>query len=860
MAHSRALRVALGNAVILFTLVAVGESAPAAPGATATPPAWTVTPVAGNGTAGFSGDGGPAVSAQLGDARGVAVDSAGAVYVADAQNHRVRKVDPTGVITTVAGTGANGFSGDGGQATSAQLFYPTDVAVDPSGHLYIVDQANNRIRKVDPSGTISTVAGSGATGHFKGGYSGDGGPATSAKLNLPGGIAFDRAGNMYIADTWNFRVRKVDTAGLITTVAGSTVRGYGGDDGPATSAALDTVADVAVDAAGNLYIADTFNSRVRKVDASGTITTFAGNGEAGFSGDGGPATSSKIYFPYGVVADAWGNVFISDYFNNRVRKVDATGAINTVVGTGVLTHPIQAGDGGHGTSVALRGPQRLDVDAAGRLLIADSSNHRVRRVVTGALFVSHSPERVTAGQDYSYTIRVGPLPTNVTGVKVVDTLPPQVAFRSVTASQGRCSTKGSTVTCALRDLPRGSTATVTIGVRAVSAGVVTNNATVSANERGAIPGSPTARAETKVSASNCGLIVIANTVLTQDIGPCAGNGIVVRADNVTLDLGGRRVFGFQQPSGPVGTAAGIGLTQRSGVTVTNGTVAHFDGGVVLTGGGTNTVSNLLIEDNVGPDDPLGGVELSDGIVLFDSASNTIKANRLLRNGTYDGIAVLGTKSDSNVIEDNTVEDTLGTADGGAAGQGIIVNASSLGDMSGEVITNTRIAGNAVRRSGSSGISNVNSADGVIVANTIEGNGRTNGPGNGIGIQLGPQALVVATNLLVERNEVHGNYGTGIEIPPPPDILRSRSATGNRILFNNAADNALNRTEYFLYWDLNDANPECAGNTWIGNTWGSGGYDPVCTSTGGTGPALSATASPSDPAIAEPVLPVLRAMR
>jgi uncharacterized protein (TIGR03437 family) len=322
-----------------------------------------ISTVAGNQTPGFSGDNGSATSAQLNRPWGVAVDSAGDLYIADAMNQCIREVS-NGVISTVAGTGTHGFSGDNGPATSAQLDNPYGVAVDSAGSLYIADSSNSRIRKVS-GGVITTIAGNGTPG-----FSGDNGPAASARLAYPQGVAVDSASNLYIADAGNNRIRKVSN-GVIATVAGGGA--FLGDNGPATSAQLDNPEGVAVDSAANLYIADTSNSRIRKV-SNAVISTVAGNGTVGFSGDNGPPTSAQLANPWAVAVDSAGNLYIADYGNNRVRKV-SNGVITTVAGNGTQGF---SGDDGPATSAQLDGPFGVAVDRAGNLYIADYFNSRIR--------------------------------------------------------------------------------------------------------------------------------------------------------------------------------------------------------------------------------------------------------------------------------------------------------------------------------------------------------------------------------------------------------------------------------------------------------------------------------------------------
>ena len=341
-------------------------------------PTGIITVVAGNNIAGFSGDGGPATSASLNFPFGVAVDGVGNLYIADRNNARIRKVSPDGTITTVAGNGRYGFSGDGGPAANASFWDPDGIALDPAGNLYVADQGNHRIRKIGPGGIVTTVAGSGPIGLEGGGFSGDGEPATNALLNEPFGVAVDGGGNLYIADQNNNRVRKVSPAGIITTVAGNGVPGYSGDGGPATSAALVAPEGVAIDAAGNLYIAT--NVWVRKVSPGRIISTFAGSGQIGFSGDGGPAVSASLNFPYAVTSDVSGNVYIADTQNARLRKVSLGGSITTIAGIGYANF---SGDGGAATTASLSRPSGLAVDSAGSLYIADVYNYRIRKIGAG---------------------------------------------------------------------------------------------------------------------------------------------------------------------------------------------------------------------------------------------------------------------------------------------------------------------------------------------------------------------------------------------------------------------------------------------------------------------------------------------
>lgn len=443
-------------------------------------PSGVISTIAGSpGRPGYSGDGGPATEARLRSPAGLVVDDAGSLYIADETGHRIRKVEPNGTISTIAGTGTIGSTGDGGPATDATLSHPMGLAFDDAGNLYVADYQADRIRMIDPSGTITTVAGTGSSG-----FSGDGGPATAAKLSYPMDVAIDAQGNLYIADGGNYRIRKVaaDT-GIITTIAGNGtwaycadsedplkacfgqttgivtspggslfiadafnaviyeltakgrleryagdgVVGSRGDGGPALKASFNSpwgidfargtlfIADSSgnrvrsvadnvagtvagrggffccdgmravrasldnprggtLDKDGNLYIADTYNHRVRVVRASGVIETIAGTGKRGYAGDGGPATNARLHSPSDVAVDRFGNVFISDHWNASIRKIDTNGIITTIAG-GKFGY---SGDGGAATSARLRYPNGVDVDRRGNIYIADSGNHRIR--------------------------------------------------------------------------------------------------------------------------------------------------------------------------------------------------------------------------------------------------------------------------------------------------------------------------------------------------------------------------------------------------------------------------------------------------------------------------------------------------
>ena len=452
----------------------------------------------------FAGDAGPATSASLHNPSSVAVDTAGNVYIADEFNHRIRKISPGGIITTVAGTGERVFSGDGGQATSISVASPKGVALDAAGNFYIADTDNSRIRKVTPDGIITTVAGGGEI--FPG--NGDGGPATSARLDSAVGVAVDTAGNLYIAERGSARIRKVSFAGIITTVAGNGTFGFSGDGGPATSAQLDFPVDVAVDTAGNLYIADFGNHRIRKVSPGGIITTVAGNGVDDFSGDGGPATAASLNSPSGVAVDAAGNLFINNRSSGRIRKVNTSGIITTVAGGGG-----DSGDGGPATSANFGFSLDVAVDAAGNLYIADAGSDRIRKVLASAPSVSAIPTTL------SFTAPAG-----------AQILSPQVISVTSSAFGLQWSVQESTVTgggwLAVTPASGSAPGTINVFVNAASLAEGSYSGTVTVTAPGASPSTQVVAVDLTVTAAEATQLTVEPVAMTFEAASGFGNPAV----------------------------------------------------------------------------------------------------------------------------------------------------------------------------------------------------------------------------------------------------------------------------------------------------------------------------------------------
>jgi len=330
-------------------------------------------------TAGYGGDNGPATSARLNGPLGIAFDGAGEIFVADEYNFRVRKIDNAGIITTVAGDGS-ALHGVNGPATAAVLSGPVSVHVDHAGNIYFPDV--NRILKVDTAGLLRLIAGTGVTGS-----TGDGGPAVSANINAPFSVYADNAGSVYFGCTGDYRIRKVDSLGIITTFAGNGTPGNTGDGGLAVSAQIGRVRGITGDASGNIYFTDMDNAVVRRVQPSGVITRYAGSGTRGFSGDGGPATSAQLGSPRDIAIDAAGNIYVADNAPNTVRKIDPSGIITTVAGSNTSTLN-DTGDGGPATSALFFDLEGLSSDVAGNLFITDPTGMRVRRIDAGTGIIS----------------------------------------------------------------------------------------------------------------------------------------------------------------------------------------------------------------------------------------------------------------------------------------------------------------------------------------------------------------------------------------------------------------------------------------------------------------------------------------
>ncbi len=522
------------------------------------------------------------------------MDAAGHLYIADTNDQRIRAI-AAGLISTVAGSGRGGDLGDTGPATDASLYYPQSVAVDTAGSLFIADTENSLIRRVT-AGTITTIAG---TGQF--GFTGDG-PATTASLNLPSGVAFDSGGNLYIADSANNRIRKL-TAGVLTTVAGSGNPGFSGDGASALNASFNDPRSVAVDSAGSLYIADATNHRVRKV-SGGVVTTVAGNGIAGFSGDGGPATNASLNNPLAVAVDSAGNLYIGEGGNNRIRKVTG-GTISTIAGNG---SPGFSGDGGPATSASLNQPTALSVDSAGNVYFADQANHRIREILSGSVTYLVTPAALTLS-----ALAGGP----VTAAQVIQVSSPVpgLAFTASTADSWLTVTPSSGTTPAALQitadpsaLPAGSYAG-TITITAPNASPATTAVGVTLNLQSPMPATLGADTQSVSLASSQGGTAIGQTVQVLNSG---GGPLSFNASAFTTSGGSwlsiSPTSGTATPSSP----ASLTVTATPG-SLTPGT---YSGTVTITGAGTSIATPVTLSISA----PSATILLSQSALSFNAVA------------------------------------------------------------------------------------------------------------------------------------------------------------------------------------------------------------------------------------------------
>ena len=557
-----------GNFNVGLTGIGIGPVAALTPG--------IVSTIAGNGTAGYSGDGGTATSAELNAPNSIVVDNAGNVYICDWLNNVVRKISATtGNITTVAGNGIAGYTGDGGAATSAELNWPQSIAIDSSGNLYIAEYRNNVIRKVNTAtGIITTYAGSPS-----GGFSGDGGPAASATLIQPVAVSFDNAGNLYIGDDGNIRIRKVAAgSGIITTIAGNGTRGFSGDGGPAISAELNNPYRVVSDSKGNLYFPDASNNRVRKIDTTGIITTYAGTGTAGYSGDGGPAMSAELNTPISLAIDPADNIYVSDNSNSRLRKIDAaTGIITTIAGNGGSGF---SGDGGAATSAQL-GPGGPAFDIASGLYVA--GNNRIRRIDLSQSALVY-PTPTTVGTSDATDEPQTAIVSNIGNASL--TVPPASSGSNPNVSLNFALDPATTcpqqsTSSSPQTLAAGANCRYAVNFVPTAAGALTGTAVLTDNSLNAAGSTQT------IHLSGTGIAATTTTTLTSSLNPS------VYAQTVMFTATIAPTAGTALPTGTVqfsvdGTAVG------GPVTLNNGTATYATSTLAV---GTHTIAAVYTPDS-----------------------------------------------------------------------------------------------------------------------------------------------------------------------------------------------------------------------------------------------------------------------
>ena len=614
-------------------LAAVVLSAVVAASAAGAGTTGDIDTVAGTGTAGYSGDGGPAVAADIDLPRGIAVRADGSYLVVDAFRHVVRSIDAGGVITTVAGTGVAGYSGDGGTATAAQLDLPHTVSLMPDGGFIIADTLNNRVRYVSPAGTITTIAGTGVRGS-----SGDGGPATQARLYHPRSALALPDGSFLLGDTNNPRIRRVAVDGTITTVAGTGAAGDTGDGGAAVNARLNAPFAAAPAPDGGFFIADTSNHKVRRVSAGGIITTVAGTGVAGFSGDGGPATQAQLNSPHSVLPLPDGGFLLPDTANHRVRRVGADGAITTIAGTGAADY---GGDGGPAVEAQLNGPRWLALTPLGDLLMADAFNHRVRRVLGVASPVCESAWQ--AAVDGSWLDEAAWTPAGVPDATRTVCLTAAGAPHTVTltgAGSAKTLAVGAAATLEVAGSSAGGDAALSVAAAGSS---VTNSGTIRLTSVG---GASAAR----FSASSGRIVNVGTLRFAAGAGGARQiTGDVTNAGAVDVEASAS-VSGAVETAGTVDVAAGATLEITSALTQTAGTT-HVDGsiaaaGVALNGGvlsGSGAVGGPLTNRAaIEPGTSTGILAVSGSYTQTAQGTLRVEVNGATAGTGYDRLAVTGT--------------------------------------------------------------------------------------------------------------------------------------------------------------------------------------------------------------------------
>ncbi|MBT4497741.1 MAG: hypothetical protein HOC74_08470 [Gemmatimonadetes bacterium] len=691
--------------------------------------AQTITTVAGTGTAGSSGDAGPASSAQVNGPANIYMDGSGNLYITDHIGNQIRRIDAvTGIITTVAGTGVAGPAGDGGLAVSAQLNNPNGIYVDGPGNIFFADQGNHRVRRIDAvTGIVTTIAGTGIAG-----YLGDGGPATAARLNIPTRMSADSAGNLFFGDQSNNRVRRIDAVtGFITTVAGTGVAGSAGDGGLAVSAQLNNPNGVYVDDADNLYIATLGDHRVRRIDAAtGIITTVAGTGAAGPAGDGGLAVSAQLNQPFKVVKDAIGNLYIADALNHRVRRIDATtGIITTVAGTGVAGY---SGDGADPVNAQLNYPVGLFVDNVGSLYIAEYLGHRVRMVNMPFLTaVTHTADSGTGSLRQTILYANSNPGTDTITFDISGPGPHTIQLQS--------------------PLPNITDPVVIDGTSEpdfVGTPIIEldgSNAGVGASGLHITAGSSTVK----------GLVI--NRFNFAGIGLSGGGGNVIEGNYIGTDVSGTVALG----NGGTGGSGGVGVSSP------NNTI-----------GGTSPAARNLISGNT-----------TYGIFISGVAGNVIEGN-------YIGTDVSGTAALPNVNGVRVQVSAGGLIGGTATGvgnlisgnsqQGIVIfSGSSNYQVQGNYI-GTDASGIAPLGNGTAGIS-VWSASNITIGGTASGAGNLVSGNNGSGISIDETGNRVEGNIIgadVSGTAALGNTGSGVWTGSGIRVGGLASEAGNLIAYNS----------------------------------------------------------------------------